>query len=351
MNMKPNGAEPSISIIIPIYNVEEWLPGCLDNVLAQAEPNTEIICVNDGSTDGSRAILEERKEQDSRIIIIDKANGGQATARNEGLKMATGKYIYFLDSDDFIKPNTLKTCIEIAERENLDLLLFDADTIYENEELRTAFPSYETYYQRKAKYEGIMAGAEMFCRMVSNNEYRVHVSIQFVKRELLIENGIVFPEGMIFEDNGYALHLMLLAKRVVHIGDRFFVRRIRGLSTMTASPSPYKILSYYLVYRYMGELLAKPELSSLLEDTEVNGCVKEVMDIRKKFAIDTYLNAKTTDIDEAKKRMSRDELMDFRRMIEASANEIQKDCEKPQRSRIKRLLSFLPPFRRQGNAD
>ena len=94
--------EPKFSIIIPVYNVENYLSECLDSVIKQTIMDLEIICVNDGTKDHSREILEEYQKQDARIQIIDKVNGGLSSARNAGLAAATGEYILFLDSDDYL---------------------------------------------------------------------------------------------------------------------------------------------------------------------------------------------------------------------------------------------------------
>ena len=100
-----------ISIIIPVYNVEKYLKKCLQSVINQTIPEIEIICVNDGSTDESPQILEEFTQEDDLIKIINKENGGIASARNRGLAYATGEYIGFVDSDDWIDPHMYETYI------------------------------------------------------------------------------------------------------------------------------------------------------------------------------------------------------------------------------------------------
>ena len=97
-----------ISVIVPIYNVEKYLEKCLDTIINQTFKDIEIICVNDGSVDCSRNILEEYKNKDSRIKIVDKENGGLSSARNAGLKIATGKFISFIDSDDWVSSTFLE---------------------------------------------------------------------------------------------------------------------------------------------------------------------------------------------------------------------------------------------------
>ena len=103
---------PEISIIIPVYNTGPFLRKCLDSVLAQTFEDMEIICVNDGSTDDSLSILREYTAKDKRLVIIDKSNGGVASARNTGIRAAAGAYIGFVDSDDWIEPETYATAIK-----------------------------------------------------------------------------------------------------------------------------------------------------------------------------------------------------------------------------------------------
>ena len=106
---------PKISVIVPVYNVEKYLATSLDSVIAQTMTDIEIICVNDGSTDGSLAILTDYAQKDSRIQIITQENKGLSGARNSGMKVATGEYTCFVDSDDRIPPYALKTLLQIAE--------------------------------------------------------------------------------------------------------------------------------------------------------------------------------------------------------------------------------------------
>ena len=119
-----------ISVIIPVYNAEEFLSECLNSVLEQTHQNFEIICVNDGSTDGSLNILNSWALYDKRIKIINQENQGQSAARNKGLDVARGKYIFFLDSDDFIHPQTLEAAHYWAEKNKTPITAF----LYEKED-------------------------------------------------------------------------------------------------------------------------------------------------------------------------------------------------------------------------
>ena len=114
---------PLVSVIIPVYNVEKYLRQCLDSVINQTLKDIEIICVDDGSTDNSLNILKEYKEKDNRIIILQQQNQYAGVARNNGLKIAKGKYLSFLDSDDWFDLNMLKEMVDRAEKDQSDIVI------------------------------------------------------------------------------------------------------------------------------------------------------------------------------------------------------------------------------------
>ena len=123
---------PRISVIIPVYKVEKYVGRCLDSVLGQTFTDWEAVCVNDGSPDRSREILAEYAEKDSRIKIIDKPNGGLSDARNAGMRNASGEYVVFLDSDDFIHPQTFEISLALALKTGTDIVSWYKDPNYRN---------------------------------------------------------------------------------------------------------------------------------------------------------------------------------------------------------------------------
>lgn len=127
---------PKISIIVPVYNVEKFLPMCLDSILAQTYDNFELICVDDGSTDNSGKILDDYAGKDERIKVLHQQNKGLVGARNSGADAASGKYLYFVDSDDAIHPQLLEICHTLAERENADWVCFQMQTVRADEEIK-----------------------------------------------------------------------------------------------------------------------------------------------------------------------------------------------------------------------
>jgi len=114
---------PKVSVIIPVYNVEKYLKKCLDSVVHQTLSDIEIICVNDGSTDGSLSILQEYAKQDERIIVITQENKGGGAARNTGLGVAQGEFLYFLDSDDYVELTILEKMYNQSVQQNADICL------------------------------------------------------------------------------------------------------------------------------------------------------------------------------------------------------------------------------------
>ncbi len=113
-----------VSIIIPVYNVEKYLPKCLDSVIGQTYADLEIICVDDGTPDRSAAVILSYAEKDGRIRLISQDNQGLSGARNTGIKSATGEYIVFLDGDDWLEPETIETAVDCIKKENADVVMW-----------------------------------------------------------------------------------------------------------------------------------------------------------------------------------------------------------------------------------
>ena len=136
-----------VSVIIPVYNVEKYIEETLISVLSQTLSEIEIICINDGSKDRSGEIIRKYAKKDKRVIFLEQENQGQSVARNKGIELAKGEYLYFLDSDDLIETNALEILYNKSKKENLDLLLFDGCSFFENARLKCEHKNYETYYQ------------------------------------------------------------------------------------------------------------------------------------------------------------------------------------------------------------
>ena len=135
-----------VSVIIPVYNVEKYICKCLDSVINQTYKNIEIILVDDGSLDGSGKICDDYAKKDDKIKVIHKENGGLSSARNEGLEISTGKYVFFVDSDDYVAENLLEEVVCLLEKTDADVCMFSHFTVNENGEFKQTLPLEKDVY-------------------------------------------------------------------------------------------------------------------------------------------------------------------------------------------------------------
>ena len=241
-------ATPDVTVVIPAYNSESWLEDCLSSVLAQTGVNLELVCINDGSTDGTGDVLAGFAALDSRVTVIDQPNQGQSVGRNAGLDVATGRYVVFLDSDDFWPENTLSDLVRRADEQKLDVLLFDCQAFLDGAVEPGTWKRYSTYYQRSRSYDAVRNGAQMVADMRRNRDYRPHVGMYLARRVLVQDHGIRFIPGIIHQDNPYTFALLLNAERVAHTGSEIYARRIRPGSTITTLQDTKSVTGYFLSY-------------------------------------------------------------------------------------------------------
>ncbi len=233
--------ECPVSVIIPVYNVEAYLRECLDSIVQQTKKDIEIICVNDGSTDGSMDIVWEYAKQDHRFAVIDQKNMGPSLARNHGLEAAKGTYVYFMDSDDILEVDACEILFETAEENQLDLICFNAECFGNEEDVKRT----KEYYHRQNSYETGMNGMKMFMEMEKNSEFRVAVWLQFFRRSVVSEHQIWFHPGVIHEDNYFSAMLMIKCERTGFLDRTFFHRRYRDDSIMTSKKSFKNSYGYF----------------------------------------------------------------------------------------------------------
>ena len=217
------------SVIIPVYNVEKYLSECLDSVLNQSFSDWEAICVNDGSSDSSAAILEEFAEKESRLKVISQPNGGLSAARNTGLKTARGDYVLFLDSDDWLEPQALEVLTSKLDGE--DMFCFSGRRYFEDE---GAY--HEPDWQENREYP---SGMDYY-----NDNALAHRDFAFVcvvlrayRRSFLLESDLLFKEGIFHEDDLFTPKACFFARRVKVMDECLYDYRVRADSiTTTATP-------------------------------------------------------------------------------------------------------------------
>jgi glycosyltransferase involved in cell wall biosynthesis len=238
--------KPLVSIIIPCYNTEEYIRECLDSVLGQTLENLEIICIDDSSSDKTLDILNEYQNQDLRVkSVCHEVNKGPGAARNTGMRLSTGKYIYFLDSDDCLRPDAMQTLSNYAETFDLDIILF-AGEIFTCEGKRVVNEQYfNKVYKNEGNYLGILKGCEALYLLIANKEYTHSPCLYLSNREYINDNpGLWFFESFIHEDISFTMKLVLSAERALIVPDMLFRRRIRSNSIITRNWSIENIEGY-----------------------------------------------------------------------------------------------------------
>ena len=250
-----------VSVIIPIYNVEDYLRECIESVVHQTLREIEIICVNDGTRDNSMDIVKEYASNDGRIIIVNKTNGGLSSARNTGMDIASGEYIYFLDSDDYLKPQALEKLYDLSKENDLDNIFFSAETFFESEEIKQKNLSYVTYYNRSREYSKVYTGQELFTLMEEHNDFKPSACLQMPRKTLLDQYGIRFYEGIFHEDNLFSLQNMTVSQRVMCISDKLYMRRMREESIMTSAKELKKSIGYFITIKEYFSFIKEMEIS------------------------------------------------------------------------------------------
>lgn len=246
-----------VSVIIPVYRTEAYLPECLDSVLAQTLGDLEVICIDDCSPDRSGEILDGYALRDGRVRVIHlPENRRQGYGRNRGLDCASGEYVYFLDSDDLIEPQALEELTELADRDALDAVFFDSRNIFESEEVKRIYNP--TLTLRKGTYrDGVYNGADLLDAFILQNEWTCYPQRILWRREFLLAEGIRYPENCEHEDEFFAYAGILAAKRARYVPKQYFILRTRADSVMTSAYAPKNFQGYLMNFYYMNRFVSE----------------------------------------------------------------------------------------------
>ena len=220
---------PLASIIVPIYNVEAYLPPCVESIQGQTYSNLEMILVDDGSADGSGQLCDSFAEQDPRIRVIHQKNSGVSAARNAGLDIARGKYIYFVDGDDWIAPCMVEETLSLMEREGCDAWTWGHNIVAENGE--TAYSGRRK--EKRFRFPTTEKRQRFLCRWLLS--YRLDWSVwsQVFRRDLVEHRGLRFAvEQKIGEDLDFSFRYLAGCKNLYYIPKPFYFYRRREHSAM-----------------------------------------------------------------------------------------------------------------------
>lgn len=269
-----------VSIIVPVFNVEDYLRQCLDSLCNQTLKNIEIIIVNDGSTDDSLSIVNEYAIYDHRVVVINKENGGLSSARNVGLKMATGDYIAFLDSDDWVEAETYQVLYDTAVENGSDIVTCGF------------FMSYADRCVPKPILDKNLYNININKNIEYYSKIRVASWDKLYLRSLFIDNNIQYPDGLLYEDTPTTIPLLLCSKRVSFLKDCYIHYRQRPGSitkSITFNPRSFDI--------YKGLNIIENFINNKNELNAGNNSIIYNYLFIKKCVIDNYIKIFLTHVD------------------------------------------------------
>lgn len=229
-----------ISIIVPVYNVEHELSRCVDSILNQSYTNIEVILVDDGSTDRCPSICDAFVMKDRRVRVIHKPNGGLSSARNAGLREASGEWILYVDSDDYILNDSCERLIAVGAKYDCDIV--SADAIRE-------FNGGREYMVHGSLADGkCYPSRDFIIKTVKPCEWYAPAWLNLYKRSFLIENNLFFVEGLLHEDMEMQPRVFLAAKTVAYCAYPFYRYVDRASSIMNASKVDERVTAMEWIY-------------------------------------------------------------------------------------------------------
>ena len=213
---------PLLSVIVPVYNAQQYLRDCLDSILSQTFTDFELICVNDGSEDCSLQILKEYEQRDKRVVVFDQHNRGAASARNLGLQNSKGQYITFVDSDDCLETKAYESALKYID--DVDVVCFGIKTFGEDFNKKTQKSDNE-YYQ--LKYDGNVSITDKLIKKTD-----LSVCNKIFKRSIIDGCKLYFPEGLHYEDAAFCWKYFLSSKNIYFLNEYFYKYRRHSGSIM-----------------------------------------------------------------------------------------------------------------------
>ncbi|MCL2718605.1 MAG: glycosyltransferase [Lachnospiraceae bacterium] len=240
------------SIIIPVYNTKNYLFECLDSVVNQTQHEIEVIIVDDGSTDGSIDIIREYQQKYDNFIVIQQENKKLGAARNAGMRIAKGKYICFLDSDDYLDINSAEILYNKAELYNLEIITFDAKAFKEDDCL--PMTNVESFYDRSRLLidtEKIWTGNNFYNDFYSKGGIFNSSNLFYFNKSFLEDYNFSFQEDVFYEDNEFSIKTYLKAKRLMYFPFKLYHRRYRSNSIMTSKYTMPHLLGRFVTSRFI----------------------------------------------------------------------------------------------------
>lgn len=311
-----NMAEPLISIVMPVYNTEQYIGESIESILNQEFKNYELICVNDGSSDNSVNILRKYAERDGRIRLLDNENNrGSSYARNCAMRIARGKYIFFVDSDDRICSGTLETLYHCAEETNCTSIYYGLKHLYRE---NACVPQPDSEYLKGTGYINLFSGIEFLKRLSDENLMSFAIGRQFFNRLYLVNHNIEFHEGIICEDCFFTIKALLNSERVCYLKSELYEYWHRKGSNSKSFLNAHNLYSMFCVFKdldnYWRELSMAGRLSKEAELV--------IGEYYKSFFFETkniYIRLSEAEKNVCKQKLSYHDKIDFELFFELKA--------------------------------
>ena len=237
-----------VSIIVPIYIVEKEIDRCIQSIINQTHKNIEIILVDDGSPDNCPALCDNYAQVDKRIRVIHKKNGGLSDARNAGLRIATGEYILYVDSDDYIELDACERLLASVD-DDIDFVVGVCKEIHQSSIIYQKHSNIKPGKKYKAK--------DFVLESIKFNEWYAPAWLNLYNREFLIKNNLYYKKGYIYEDIEMLPRLFLAANNIVYVDYSFYNYVIRENSIMTSENTSEKAQMSLDIFSNWFELLKK----------------------------------------------------------------------------------------------
>ena len=277
---------PEVSVVVPVYNVEDYLAKCIESILNQTFKDFELILVNDGSTDHSLDVIRKYEQLDERIKVVNKPNGGLSDARNAGMAIARGVYIDFVDSDDSIEPDLLKECMEKFHETDADMVIFDVYQYYQKTNTREVI---KNVYDGSKIYS-LQSNPEMMTRILNaawNKMYRL---------SLFKDSQIIYPWGCYYEDLGTTYRLLARCSKVAFVNKPLYdyLKDRPGNITTQFNFSVYHVLDMLKItmddYQKLGIYDQYYEELKYLAGVNILECLKKTRNVNDKKMTEKFVD-------------------------------------------------------------
>ncbi len=232
--------DPFLTIVVPVYQVEKYLERCIDSILNQNYQDYEIILVDDGSTDRSPEICDEYAEKFEQIQVVHKENGGLSDARNTGIALAKGKYIYFIDSDDWLDSSCFEQVMPLLEDRSYDLVCFGRQFVKSEHERLQQVAESEIHS---------VTGYDAYLEMMKQGWVTGFATDKIYKVNLFREHHIEFPVGRYYEDLGVLYRILLNSNQVLLTNQIFYYYFVDNPDAITASWNEKKVRDMFEFYK------------------------------------------------------------------------------------------------------